>query len=50
MEGIGGSSVLGELLYRSLGDQNIGGNAEDGGLACDISERSLKTIGAVLLV
>lgn len=40
-------SVLGELFCRSLEDTNIEGSAEDGGPACDISERSLKTIGAI---
>jgi hypothetical protein len=31
--------MLGELFCSSLEDKNIEGSAEDGGLACDISER-----------
>ena len=33
-----------ELLCGSLGDKNVEGNAEDGGLACEVSEQSLKTL------
>ena len=36
--------MLGELLYRSLKDQIVEGYAEDGSLACEVSEVSLKTI------
>ena len=35
--------MLCQMLCRSLGD-NVGNGAEDGGLACEISEGSLKTL------
>lgn len=36
--------MSGELFSRNLEDKNAESNAEDEGLACDISEESLKTL------
>ena len=36
--------MLGELFCRGLGDKNVEDNAKDGGLACEVSEESLKTL------
>jgi hypothetical protein len=35
------------MFCGSVEDKNIGNSAEDGGLACDISKGSLKTIRAI---
>lgn len=37
-------SLLGELILTSLEGKNVEGNAEGGGLACEFSEGSLKTL------
>lgn len=37
-------SMLGELFCRRMGDKNIGGNAKDGGMACEVSGVILKTL------
>ena len=36
--------MLNELFCRSLEDKNVEGNAEDGGLACEDSEVSSKSL------
>jgi hypothetical protein len=35
------------MFFRSLEDKNVESSAEDGGLACEISEERLKTIRAI---
>jgi hypothetical protein len=35
---------FGELFHKNLEDKNVESNAEDGGLACEVSEGSLKTL------
>lgn len=37
-------SEFSELLCRSLRDKNDEGNAEDGGLACEVLEERIKTL------
>jgi hypothetical protein len=32
------------MFYRSLEEKNVESNAEDGGLACEISEGRLRTL------
>ena len=33
-----------ELFFRTLDDKNAEGNADNGGLACEVSEGSLTTL------
>ena len=33
-----------KAFCRSMGDKNVGGNADDKGLACEVSEGSVKTL------
>jgi hypothetical protein len=37
------------MLYRSFKD-NVENTAEDGGLACEISERRLKTLTRTIII
>ena len=42
--------MLGKLFNRSLKDKNIEGNAEDGGLCCEVSEGNLKTLLGLIVI
>jgi hypothetical protein len=39
-----GCLILVKLFCRSLEDKNVEGNAEDGGLPCEVPEKSLKIL------